>query len=489
MNLGELLIDTVTSAVLAPEVSSLHITGLDYDSRRIQPGYVFFAFRGAKADGRQFAADAKAKGAVAVVSEEEVPANYDGAWIQVDFARRTLALAAKRFYSSTKDISLVGITGTNGKTTTSYLVDAILRAAGKKTALVGTIEYHVAGEVRPAVNTTPESLDLYRLFTDLQTRGGTHTTMEVSSHALELGRVDGLQFHSAIFTNLTQDHLDFHGSMEQYFAVKAKLFDGQDAPPPRHAIINFDDTWGRRIRVQSGTQAWWYGTTPGASIRAEKINNSFDGLRFDVWHDRGLISIQSPLIGQINVYNILAACAAGLSYEFSREIIEAGIASCHAVPGRFERVDEGQPFLVVVDYAHTPDAVKNAIAVARSLKPNRVITLFGCGGDRDRTKRPLMAAAAAADSDYVVLTSDNPRSEDPIAIMNDALVGLRRFDTAHYLEPDREKAIRHALLKAEPGDIVILAGKGHEPYQILKEKTIHFDDREVARKILQGLGS
>lgn len=489
MKLGDLLSDTVDPATLAPEVSSLEAAGLDYDSRRIQTGSVFFAFRGAKSDGRQFAIDARNRGAIATISEEPAPAGDNGPWIQVPFARRSLALASKRFYPATKAISLIGITGTNGKTTTSYLIDSVLRAAGKKTALIGTIEYHVDGDVRPAVNTTPESLDTYRILDELQSRGGSHATMETSSHALELGRSIGLSYHTAVFTNLTQDHLDFHGTMDRYFAAKTKLFDGQDAPPPRHAVINFDDGWGRRIRVQQGTQAWWYGTSPGSSIRADKISNSFEGLRFEVWHDRGFLTIQSPLIGRINVYNILAACAVGMSYEFPKEVIEAGIASCRAVPGRFERIDEGQSFLVVVDYAHTPDAIKNAIAVARSLNPKRVITLFGCGGDRDRSKRPLMAAAASEASDYVVLTSDNPRSEDPIAIMTDALVGLRRYDTPHHTEPDRERAIRHALQKAEPGDIVILAGKGHETYQILKDETIHFDDREVARKILRGLGA
>ncbi len=480
--------DTISQKSLAPEVSSLNIQGLNYDSRRVKAGDLFFAFSGAKADGRQFAQAAIEKGAVAIVSEGGAPENLNAPWIQTSFARRTLALAARRFYSSaTQDISLTGITGTNGKTTTSYLIDSILRANGKKTAVIGTIEYRMGDEIRPAVNTTPESLDTYQLLKELHSIGGTHAVMEVSSHALELGRVMGFSFHAAIFTNLTQDHLDFHGTMDEYFAAKLKLFQGQDAPPPKNSIINFDDYYGRRIRVHTDSQAWWYGKSAGAPIRAGNIQNTFNGLQFDIWHERGILKIQSPLLGEINVYNILAACAVGLSYEIPDDVIEKGIADCHAVPGRFERVNEGQPFLVIVDYAHTPDALKNVIAGARALKPERVITLFGCGGDRDRSKRPLMAEAASKDSDYVVLTSDNPRSEDPLVIMTDAMVGLQRFDTPHHAEPDRAKAIRHAIHQAGPRDIVILAGKGHETYQILQHETIHFDDREVAREVLKGM--
>lgn len=489
MRLSELLADTIRTESLPPEVSSLDAQGLNYDSRKVQPGDLFFAFAGARADGREFAIDAKNRGCVAVISEGQIPAGYDGPWITTNFARRTLALAARRMYPAVSEVSLVGITGTNGKTTTSYLIDSILRSAHRKTAVLGTIEYRIGNEIRPAANTTPESLDIYRLFNELHAMGGRQATMEVSSHALELGRVTGFSFHAGIFTNLTQDHLDFHGTMDHYFESKLKLFQGQDAPPPRHAIINFDDSWGRQIRVRPETQAWWYGTSAGSPIRAGNITSTFDGLRFDIWHDRGLLTIQSPLIGSINIYNILAACAVGLSYQLSDEVIEKGIADCRAIPGRFERVDEGQPFLVIVDYAHTPDALRNVIAGARVLNPKRIITLFGCGGDRDRAKRPLMAEAAASGSDYVVLTSDNPRSEDPLAIMTDAMVGLGRFDTPHHVEPDRAKAIRYALQSAEAGDIVILAGKGHETYQILKDQTIHFDDREVAREVLQGFGA
>jgi UDP-N-acetylmuramoyl-L-alanyl-D-glutamate--2,6-diaminopimelate ligase len=385
-------------------------------------------------------------------------------------------------------VALTGITGTNGKTTTSYLIDSVLREAGHTTALIGTIEYHLAGRVLPAVNTTPESLDLIRLFAELERAGGTHATLEVSSHALALGRVYGLHFHTAVFTNLTRDHLDFHGDMDSYFAAKHKLFEGAGGPPPRFAVLNRDDPYTRQIRLDPATRVFRYGIGSDADLRARHIASGFQGLRFDVQHGKGRFAVESPLIGRINVYNILAACGAGLSYGIPPETIARGIARLRAVPGRFERVDEGQPFVVVVDYAHTDDALRNVIAVARGLNPKRVITLFGCGGDRDRSKRPLMGRAAAEASDFVVLTSDNPRSEDPLAIMNDALVGIRRVDVPHVVEPDRHAAIARALMEAREGDIVILAGKGHEPYQVLKDRTIAFDDRAVAREVLRGYG-
>ncbi len=489
MTLGEILAGVRLKTPVSPQLSPIRLEGLDYDSRRVKPGYLFFAFPGARADGRQFAQDAVERGAAAVASESPAPGGFPAAWIEVEHGRQALALASRNFYRHPDErIALTGITGTNGKTTTSYLIDAILRAAGKTTALVGTIEYHLAGRILPAVNTTPESLDLHRLFTELEREGGTHATMEVSSHALALGRVYGLRFHTALFTNLTRDHLDFHHTMEEYFAAKQLLFAGAGAPPPSWAVLNRDDEWCRRLELSSETEVLWYGLGQGASVRARHISSGLQGLRFEVHYRKLRFTVESPLLGRINVYNILSACCAGLTYNLAPEVIVAGIANCRAVPGRFERIDEGQPFTIVVDYAHTDDALKNTIAVARGLDPKRVITLFGCGGDRDRSKRPLMGQVAAENSDFVVLTSDNPRSEDPLAIMNDALVGIRRVDVPHVVEPDRATAIARAIKEAHPGDIVILAGKGHETYQILKDKTIHFDDREVARGVLLGFG-
>jgi UDP-N-acetylmuramoyl-L-alanyl-D-glutamate--2,6-diaminopimelate ligase len=472
---------------LAGDLGRAPVAGLEYDSRRVQPGFLFFAFPGARADGREFAQQAVDRGAVAVASELPSPDGYQGAWIQVEHGRQALALAARNFYGDpAKRLNLTGVTGTNGKTTTTFLIDAVLRAVGKTTAMVGTIEYRLAREVRPAVNTTPESLDLYRLFHELEQAGGTHATMEVSSHALALGRVYGITFHTAVFTNLTRDHLDFHHTMEDYFAAKRLLFEPQGTAPPQWAVINFDDPYGRRIGPSPHTLR--YGFEAGADLRGSSLEMNFQGLRFTVQQGGERVQVTSPLVGKFNAYNILAACGAALSYGLDWPTITRAIANAPLVPGRFESVQQGQPFLIVVDYAHTDDALRNVISVARELHPKRVITLFGCGGDRDRAKRPLMAQAAAQASDYVVLTSDNPRSEDPIGIMNDALVGLRRFDTPHAIEPDRAKAIRAALKEARTGDIVILAGKGHETYQVLKDRVIHFDDREVARDVLRELG-
>ncbi|HEV3331341.1 MAG TPA: UDP-N-acetylmuramoyl-L-alanyl-D-glutamate--2,6-diaminopimelate ligase [Bryobacteraceae bacterium] len=489
MNLGEILSGVRLKRPLSHELAAVDIAGLDYDSRRVTTGFLFFAFPGSRTDGRQFASDALARGASAVASESPMPEGFPRPWIEVEHGRQALSLAARNFYGRPDErLRLTGITGTNGKTTTGYLVDAVLRAAGHTTALVGTIEYHLAGKVLPAVNTTPESLDLVRMFAELETLGGTHVTMEVSSHALALRRVYGLHFHTAVFSNLTRDHLDFHGTMEAYLAAKQTLFEGAGGPPPRAAVVNRDDQSLRALKLHPQTETYWYGLGPEANLRARHISSGFDGLRFDVQYGKSSFGVGSPLIGKTNVYNILAACGAALSYGIPPETIARGIGRLQAVPGRFERVDEGQPFVVVVDYAHTDDALRNVIAVARGLNPNRVITLFGCGGDRDRTKRPLMGQAAAEASDFVVLTSDNPRSEDPLAIMNDALVGIRRADVPHVVEPDRAAAIARALKEAREGDIVLLAGKGHESYQILKDKTIAFDDREVAREVLRGYG-
>ena len=489
MTLGEVLAGVRLKQPLAPELARVEVKGLEYDSRRVTPGTLFFAFPGARADGRSFAAQAAQSGAIAVVSGLAPAEGFGGHWIEVEHGRHALALAAGNFFGRPDErVSLTGITGTNGKTTTAFLFDSILRAAGKVTALIGTIEYHLGDRVLPAVNTTPESVDLFRLFVELERLGGTAATMEVSSHALALGRVYGIHFHTAVFTNLTRDHLDFHHTMEDYFAAKQMLFLGAGTPAPPFAVINLDDEYGARLRTGKETQILWYGMGKDATVRARHIASSSDGLRFEVQAPSGHFSIESPLIGRINVYNILAACGAALSYGLPAEAIALGIARCRAVRGRFERVDEGQPFVVVVDYAHTDDALRNVISMARSLEPKRVVTLFGCGGDRDRTKRPIMGEVAAELSDFVVLTSDNPRSEDPLAIMNDVLVGLRRRDTPCLVEPDRATAIKKAIEEARPGDILILAGKGHETYQVLKDRTIAFDDREVAREVLRGFG-
>jgi UDP-N-acetylmuramoyl-L-alanyl-D-glutamate--2,6-diaminopimelate ligase len=486
---AEVLGGILQKSELPAAIASEQVAGLAYDSRKVEKGWLFFAFPGKHVDGGAFARQAVERGALAVVSESPRPADFCGSWLQVGHGRYALALAARNFFGGPDErLGITGITGTNGKTTTTYIVDSILRLAGNTTGLLGTIEYRMAGRAVPAVNTTPESLDLFRFFADLEKAGGNYATMEVSSHALALGRVYGIRFHTAVFTNLTRDHLDFHHTMGEYFAAKRLLFEGTGAAAPPFAVVNRDDSYGRMLEVASDAETVTYGIEEGAAVRASNIHSGFGGLRFDITTAKETYPIVSPLSGRMNVYNILAAWCAARSYGFDTETLARGIAACAAVPGRFERVDEGQPFLVVVDYAHTDDALRNVLAVARDLKPKRIITLFGCGGDRDRTKRPLMGEAAAELSDFVVLTSDNPRSEDPLAIINDALVGLGRKDTPHVEEPDREKAIRIALTEAQPGDIVVLAGKGHETYQVLKDRTIALDDRELARKILRGMG-
>lgn len=489
MRLGSLLEGIAVIGTIPPALADRMVTGLEYDSRRVKGGELFFAFPGAKVDGRQFAQQAMERGAVAVVSETPPPVGFEGPWIQVVHGRKALSEACRNLFGPVeKRLKLTGISGTNGKTTTTYLVDAVVRAGGMVTGVFGTIGNVIAGRTYPTVNTTPESVDLYRLFEQLCSEGGTHVAMEVSSHGLELGRVYALGFHTAVFTNLTRDHLDFHQTMEAYFEAKQKLFLANGAAPPKYAVINADDEYGKQIKTGSETTLLTYGLSSGASVRATEMEMGLDGIRFTLRYGNRAFPVRSTLVGQVNVYNILAACSVGISYGLELDVIATGIAGLKAVPGRFERVTQGQPFFVVVDYAHTDDALRNAIRVARTLNPKRVITLFGCGGDRDRTKRPLMGMAAAELSDFVVLTSDNPRSEDPAAIINDALVGLRRFDTPHVIEVDRTKAIRMALNEARAGDLVLLAGKGHETYQILKDRTIDFDDREVARRALIDLG-
>ncbi len=493
MTMREVLAGVPLRTELPPSLAQTQVLGLDYDSRRIEPGYLFFAFPGSRVDGREFASQAMANGAIAVITEMTALAGFSAPWLAVEHGRQALALASRNFYGKLDEkIPLVGITGTNGKTTTSYLVDSILHAAGRTTMLAGTIEYHLGSKILPAPNTTPESLDLHRMFAELEALDANApkaATMEISSHALALGRIYGLHFHTAVFTNLTQDHLDFHHTMEDYFAAKQLLFTGSGGPPPRYSVLNRDDEWGRRLAgLRTTSEVLSYGLGSDAMVRARHIHSGLSGLRFDVTFEKIRFEIESPLIGKVNVYNILAACCAGMTFQFTPETIVRGIEACTGVPGRFERVDEGQPFAVVVDYSHTEDALRNAISVARGLNAKRVITLFGCGGDRDRAKRPLMGQAAGELSDLVILTSDNPRSEDPLQIMNDVLVGLRRTDTRTIVEPDRAAAIRKAIEEANAGDIVILAGKGHETYQIFRDRTIHFDDREVAREALRAFG-
>jgi UDP-N-acetylmuramoyl-L-alanyl-D-glutamate--2,6-diaminopimelate ligase len=469
----------------------LEISGLAYDSRLVKPGSLFFAIRGEKTDGNRYVSDAVGRGAVAVVSELEnpgaLPAEFP--WIQVADARKALAISAANFYMRPAEVlKLIGVTGTNGKTTTSYLVDSILRAAGCEVGLLGTIGYRLVRERFPAPNTTPESLDLQRYLGEIVRAGGTHAVLEASSHALAMNRLWGCPFAVAIFTNLTRDHLDYHKTIEEYFAAKRRLFEGTGAAAPAIGVTNRDDEYGQRL-LGLTSRTLTYGLEPGADVTTRKPAFSLSGIEFVAETPAGKIEIRSKLIGRHNVYNILAAISAGVALDLPKEVIATGIAQLSTVPGRFERIDMGQPFLVVVDYAHTDDALRNLLATAKELNPDgRIVTLFGCGGDRDRTKRPLMGEVAGHASDVVVLTSDNPRSEDPLLIINDVIVGVQRTKAKLFVEPDRQKAIEAALDEARSGDIVLLAGKGHESHQVLRDRTIEFDDREVARAVLRHRG-
>ena len=471
------------------------VSSVEYDSRRVKPGCVFVAMRGETSDGNQFIDQAIQAGAVAVVTDSAAEKPRSGvAWAVVPNGRRALARASANFYKKPADrIAVTGITGTNGKSTTAFLVEAILTAAGRKSALIGTIEYHVAGKVLPAPHTTPEALELNRIFSEALGNGATDAVMEVSSHALAQERVFGVPFDIAVFTNLTRDHLDYHKTMEEYFAAKRVLFEGCGTDAPRAVVTNVDDEYGAKLAEFSrkhSSVVLKYGWQHG-DLHAEKVEITTRGTRFDLVMPEGRIAVFSALIGRVNVYNILAAAGAGYARGCSAQAIAAGIDKLACVPGRFERVDCGQPFTVVVDYAHTDDALRNLTALGRGLvsgAKGRVLTVFGCGGDRDRKKRPLMGEAAGRGSDFVVLTSDNPRSEDPVAIINDALVGLQKTGVKYSVEADRRKAIALAIGEARPGDIVLLAGKGHEKIQVTREGAAPFDDLEVAREALRAAG-
>lgn len=473
----------------------LEITSLAYDSRRAQPGTLFFAISGEKADGHQYISSAIENGAAVVVSERSAVEGLASRWVRVPSIRRALSTAARNFHGHPDSrLLLVGITGTNGKTTISYLIEGIFRAAGMNTGVFGTIEYRLPGKVIPALNTTPESLDLWSYFADLVWQGGKAAVLEVSSHALAQERVWGFHFNAAVFTNLTRDHLDYHKDMESYFVAKRRLFEGLGAGAPDLAVINADDAWGARLLEMAGNpqasqvRRLTYGLGADAEVRARQFSQGIDGLNATLSTPEGKIEIHSPLLGRANLYNILAATATALGLGIAPEPIQKGIAALGTVPGRFEPVDEGQPFLVAVDYAHTDDALRNVLSTARELTRNRLIVVFGCGGDRDRTKRPLMGEVAGSLSDLAVLTSDNPRSEDPLLIMNDVRVGLQRTGNAYLAEVDRRTAIQKAMGVAREGDVVVIAGKGHETYQIFKDRTVPFDDRAVAREILREMG-
>lgn len=472
----------------------LPLTQIAYDSRRVEPGALFVAVRGFKQDGHFFLPEALARGARAVVvdrPEVEVPPGI--VRILVPNSRQALPDLAAAFYGRpSRHLRVVGITGTNGKTTTAFMSEAIFRAAGHRTGLIGTVENHVGPEVLPVERTTPESLDVEELFYRMVQAGVTHVAMEVSSHALELGRVKNIEYDVAVFTNLTQDHLDFHQTLDNYRRAKARLFEQLSLPGtkagPRTAVINADDPSGEAMRRATSARVLTYGIEQAADIRAEEIDIQVQSVEFTLRTPAGTERLKLHLTGLFSVYNALAACGVGLAQGIPIATIKAALEGLPGVPGRFELVKEGQDFAVIVDYAHTPDGLENILKTAEEFARGRIILVFGCGGDRDRTKRPIMGRLAVEHADLTFVTSDNPRSEDPLAIIREIEAGILSAGQAkgeYRIVPDRREAIRQALAAARTDDVVLIAGKGHETYQIVGDRTLPFDDRVVAREFLQ----
>ena len=473
--------------VQAPD-ADLRVAGLAYDSRRVENDYLFFCIPGTLSDGHLFAESAVAAGASALCVERPTGAGVPE--IVVSDARRAMARIAAEFHGRPGDgMTLLGVTGTNGKTTTAFLLESILRAAGKTTGLIGTIETRIADRRIPGVRTTPESLDLQGLLADMRAAGVGAVAMEVTSHALVMHRVEALVFEVGAFTNLSQDHLDFHATMEDYFAAKRLLFTPGHA---RRGVVNLDDESGQRLFEDAPIPCVGFGSDERAKARALDVRSGPWGSEFVLEIEGvGETKISTSLVGHFNISNCLAAAAAAWQAGIEIEAIRAGIAGLNAVPGRFEAIDSGQPFTVVVDYAHTPDSLDNVLRGARALAGDkRVICTFGCGGDRDRGKRPLMGAVVARLADVAVVTSDNPRSEDPHAIIDAILEGViaERADGPDAVLADRKEAIKRVLEEGRPGDVVVIAGKGHETGQEFRNHTIPFDDRIVAREALTDLG-
>ncbi len=477
--------------------SATEVCGLQYDSRQVTAGDVFVAMRGETTDGNRYIQAAVERGAGAVVTDarevwEREQIGYPGVpFYLVASGRRALAgIAASLFGHPERKLALSAVTGTNGKTTTAFLLESMLRSVGRRCVLIGTIETHVGDEIRVSTHTTPEASDTLRVFADGVKAGATEAVMEMSSHALEQERVWGLPVDVAMFTNLTQDHLDYHGTMDKYFAAKMRLFEGVGAEPPRVAVINGDDWWGGGPLAHgsaSRSQIMRYGVE-GGEYRAEDVVLRAGETRFLFKTPKGDVAMRSSLTGRVNVYNLLAASCGALARGLTLEQVGAGAAAGAQVPGRFEVVPSLNDVTVVVDYAHTDDALRNLISLARELvkeSGGRVITLFGCGGDRDRTKRPRMGRAAGEGSDLVVLTSDNPRSEEPMEIITEALVGVMETGTECIVREDRAEAIGDAIRAARVGDIVLIAGKGHEKVQIFKDEIVPFDDVAVAAGVLK----
>jgi UDP-N-acetylmuramoyl-L-alanyl-D-glutamate--2,6-diaminopimelate ligase len=464
--------------------TAVTVTAITYDSRKVKPGAVFVALRGVNADGARFVPQAIANGAIAVVAETVPPPGLAVPWLQVPSARAALAELAALFYGNpSEELALVGITGTNGKTTTAYVLASIFEAAGIKCGRIGTIGYRIGAKELDAPRTTPEAPELQQMLREMLKEGCGACVMEVSSHALALRRADELRFAAGIFTNLTRDHLDFHGDMESYYAAKKRLFDRRK--PAAVGVVNADDPYGRRLLAEiAPPRASYSASGADAEFRAENARCDLSGVAFELAYPGGRIGIVSPLLGRFQLANLTAAATAGLVLGIPPADVAAAVHAVAHVPGRLERVEAGQPYPILVDYAHTPDALERLLQAVRELSDRKILLVFGCGGDRDRGKRAPMGEIAGRMADIAIATSDNPRTEDPDAILREVEAGLAASGATKYLKiADRREAIRQALDLANPGTVVVIAGKGHETTQVIGETAIPFDDRKVAAEL------
>lgn len=471
---------------------NITISDVTHDSRQAGAQTLFAAIEGLTMDGHKFVDDVMRRGAAGVISERPPKENFDGLWFEVKDARKALADAAAFVHRyPSREIDLVGITGTNGKTTTTYLVLAIANSNQRKTAMLTTVEYRIGDDSRPAVRTTPESSDTQRFLREAITKDCTVAVMEASSQAIHLRRCDNLEYSVAVFSNLTRDHLDYHETMDKYYDAKKELFDGRIGSVPKASVINIDDKWGLRLLTElqkSGQRVISFSQQTSADFTALNVSVSLlEGTKFNLLTPAGEIAVTSPLVGRPHVYNMLCAAAVGLELGFDLEKIAEGFKSCIGAPGRFERVPHSHGFAVIVDYAHSDDALVNTLGTAADLAEGRIITVFGCGGDRDKTKRAPMGKAAGENSDVVIVTSDNPRTEDPLSIIKEIEAGISTTDCEYQIEPDRREAIFKAIAMAMPTDVIIIAGKGHETYQIVGNDKFHFDDREIASEAVNQL--
>ena len=478
----------VTGAKLSGEGNAL-VSDVTHDSRQARAGSLFAAVRGELFDAHKFVPKVMEQGATGVISEQARPADFNGAWLQVENIRRAMALAAAEVHRyPSRELKLTGITGTNGKTTCAYLIASIPEAAGEPVAMTGTVEYRLGKERKKAGRTTPEAPDMQRLLRQAVGIGCRTAVMECSSQAMDFHRCDELHYEAAVFTNLTRDHLDYHKTMENYWYAKQRLFDGRLGSKPKTSVINVDDPYGVELANRldrEGMRVVRYAVKGDADITARNPEFSLAGMEFRLRTPDTEIDFHSPLVGPPHVYNTLAAVASGLALGYSLEVITKALEKCTGAPGRFERVPHESDFAVVVDYAHSDDALLNVLRTAREVTKGRIITLFGCGGDRDRSKRAPMGEAAGSLSDVVILTSDNPRTEDPEQILADAEVGIKNTGKPYEKIADRREAIFHAIAQARSNDLVMIAGKGHEDYQIIGREVFHFDDKEVAREALE----